>query len=109
MKNKYKAIGVELQNGEKLFGKNIISNTDPTATFNMIDKAYLSQKLQKKLQNAKYSITSLSFFMVVDMDVKAAGLDSGNVWKMPNIAMDEVYNNLSVDYILNKTNLLRFS
>ncbi|MEQ1552762.1 MAG: NAD(P)/FAD-dependent oxidoreductase [Ferruginibacter sp.] len=99
-KNKYKAIGVELQNGEKLFGKNIISNTDPTATFNMIDKAYLSQKLQKKLQNAKYSITSLSFFMVVDMDVKAAGLDSGNVWKMPNIAMDEVYNNLSVDYIL---------
>jgi all-trans-retinol 13,14-reductase len=30
-------------------------------------------------------------FLTVDMDVEAAGLDSGNIWIMPNRDMDDVY------------------
>jgi all-trans-retinol 13,14-reductase len=102
-KNKFRAVGVELQNGEKLTATRIISNADPTVTFNkLIGAENLSKKLNEKLAKTNYSLTSLMFFLTIDMDLKAAGLDSGNIWKMPNIDMDEVYKNLTVDYILEK-------
>jgi all-trans-retinol 13,14-reductase len=90
----FSAVGVELQNGEKLTAKRIISNTDPTVTFNMVGKEYLSNKLQKKLSKAKYSATSLIFFLITNMDVRKAGLDSGNIWLMQNRDMDDVYDEL---------------
>jgi all-trans-retinol 13,14-reductase len=99
-KNKFKAVGVELDNGEKIMAKRIISNTDPAATYNMIGTEKLSKKLQEKLAKTKYSLTSLSFFLVVDMDVRKAGLDSGNIWMIPNRDMDELYNELRLENML---------
>ncbi len=99
-KNKFKAIGVELQNGEKITAARVISNADPAVTYKMIGEANLSKKLQEKLAKTKYSLTSLSFFLVVDMDVRKAGLDSGNIWKTGNIDLDEVYNGLTLENIL---------
>ncbi len=99
-KSKFKAVGVELDNDEKIMAKRIISNTDPAATYNMIDKEKLSKKLLEKLAKTKYSLTSLSFFLVVDMDVRKAGLDSGNIWMIPNRDMDELYNELQLENML---------
>ncbi|MGJ8665755.1 MAG: phytoene desaturase family protein [Patiriisocius sp.] len=77
------ATGVELEDGTQLFAKNIISNADPGITYNqLIGKENLSKKLTKKLGKAKYSCTSLMLFLTVDMDVRAAGLDSGNIWML---------------------------
>lgn len=91
-KKKKTAIGVEMENGEKLFAKRIISNADPNITYQkLIGEENLSKKLQKKLNKTKYSCTSLMLFLTVDMDLKAAGIDSGNIWLMPNEDMDKVY------------------
>jgi len=99
-KNTYNAVGVELKNGEKLSAKRIISNADPTATFNLVGTENLSSKLRGKLAKTRYSVTSLMFFLTVDMDVRKAGLDSGNIWMLPNRDMDEVYEDLgSVDIL----------
>ena len=35
------------------------------------------------------------FFLTVDMDVRKAGLDSGNIWIMPNRDMDGIYKDLT--------------
>ncbi|MEO7313055.1 MAG: NAD(P)/FAD-dependent oxidoreductase [Chitinophagaceae bacterium] len=99
-KNKRNAVGVELQNGEKITAKRVISNTDPAATYKMVGHENLSKKLLSKLARTRYSLTSLMFFMIVDMDVRKAGLDSGNIWLMPNRDMDEVYAALSGEDIL---------
>jgi all-trans-retinol 13,14-reductase len=86
------AIGVELESGEKIYAKRIISNTDPGKTyFDLVGAANLSHKLQKHLSKTKYSCTSLMLFLTVDMDVRKAGLDSGNIWLMPNRDMDDLY------------------
>lgn len=90
-----KAVGVELENGEIIKATNIISNADPTATYKMVGHENLSPKLLKKLEATRYSVTSLMFFISVDMDVREAGLDSGNIWYMPGKDMDEVYNGLT--------------
>ena len=87
-----RAIGVELQNGKQIFADRIISNTDPGKTYlELVGKKYLSQKLAQKLFKTKYSCTSLMLFLTVEMDVRAAGLDSGNIWMMPNRDMDDIY------------------
>ncbi|MEA1916733.1 MAG: NAD(P)/FAD-dependent oxidoreductase, partial [Campylobacterota bacterium] len=87
-----KAIGVELTNGEKIYANKVLSNADPSKTyFDLVGKEHLSKKLLTKLEQTIYSCTSLMLFLTVDMDVKSAGLDSGNIWVIPNRDMDDVY------------------
>lgn len=89
------AIGVELESGEKIYASRVISNADPKKTYHdLVGKEYLSEKLNVRLDTSKYSCTSLMLFLTVDMDVKTAGLDSGNIWMMPNRDMDDVYNEM---------------
>jgi phytoene dehydrogenase-like protein len=89
------AVGVELENGEFLRAKRIISNTDPTATFKMVGAENLSKKLNQKLNKTRYSVTSLIFFLTVDMDLRHAGLDSGNIWMMPDCEMNNLHEDLT--------------
>ncbi|MDY7395611.1 NAD(P)/FAD-dependent oxidoreductase [Aureibaculum sp. 2210JD6-5] len=90
-----KAIGVELENGQKIYSDRVISNADPGITFlNLVGKENISAKLLKRLNKTKYSCTSLMLFLTVDMDVKKAGLDSGNIWLMPNRNMDDLYDEM---------------
>lgn len=97
---KWKATGVELQNGEKLFANQVVSNADPEATYKMVGMENLGDKLKKKLNKTRYSVTSLMFFLVVDMDLRQAGWDSGNIWLMPDKDMDQVYHELNTDNLL---------
>jgi phytoene dehydrogenase-like protein len=98
---KWRASGVELQNGEIIKAKQIVSNADPEKTYiEMIGHEYLSKSLQKKLLKTKYSVTSLSLFLTVDMDVAKAGLDSGNIWMLRNKDMDDLFKDMNSEDIL---------
>ena len=91
------AVGVELESGEKLFAKRIISNADPNITYQkLIGEENLSRKLKRKLSKTTYSCTSLMLFLTVAMDLRAAGMDSGNIWLMPNEDMDVVYERMMI-------------
>jgi len=87
-----KAVGVVLEDGKKIFADRIVSNADPEITYKkLIGEEHLSKKLLKKLNKTKYSCTSLMLFLTVDMDLRKAGMDSGNVWMMPNRDMNAFY------------------
>jgi len=87
-----KAVGVELQNGEKYFAKRVISNADPNITYNkLLGPEHVSKKLIKKVNKTKYSAAALNLFMVVDMDLRKAGMDSGNVWYSEIPDLNKVY------------------
>jgi len=89
---KKKAIGVQLESGEKILAKRIISNADPGKTFlELIGSNNISTKLNKRLSKTKYSCTSLMLFLTVDMDMRKAGLDSGNIWMMEHEDLDAVF------------------
>jgi all-trans-retinol 13,14-reductase len=97
----FKAVGVELQNGEIINAKRVVSNADPEQTYTrMIGHQHLSKSLQKKLLKTKYSVTSLSLFLTVDMDVSKAGLDSGNIWMLRNKDMDQLFEDMNAPDIL---------
>lgn len=90
------AKGVELENGERIYARHIISNADPSATYlNLVGREHLSKKLQKRLDKTKYSVTSLILFLTLDMDVTVAGIDSGNIWMFKNPDIDGHFEHLS--------------
>lgn len=98
---KKRATGVELRNGEIIKAKRIVSNADPEKTYiEMIGHEHLSKSLQKKLLKTKYSVTSLSLFLTVDIDVAQAGLDSGNIWMLRDKDMDELFKDMNTEDIL---------
>ena len=95
------AKGIELEDGTKIFAKNILSNADPSNTYlNLVDKENLSSGLLKKLAKTKYSVTSLILFLTLDMDVRKANIDSGNIWSLKHENIDGLYEEL------NETNIL---
>ena len=80
-----RAIGVRMANGDEIRAKNVISNADPHVTYDrLIGRDQLPRLLRARLDKTTYSISALSLFMAVDMDVRAAGMDSGNYWWGPN-------------------------
>ncbi len=96
-----KATGVQLVDGTRITADRIISNADPGITYlNLVGKENLSEKLQKKLAKTRYSVTSLILFLTLDMDVRKAGMDSGNVWQLQHPDLDTIYKNLTYNNVL---------
>lgn len=93
--------GVRLADGTEFRADVVVSNADPEITFGkLIGREHLSQKLLKKLDGVTYSGSAISLFFAVDMDLAAAGLDSGNNWYYAHENLDELYKLGLTDYIL---------
>jgi phytoene dehydrogenase-like protein len=76
-----RVVGVRLENGEQVQAPLVISNADPAVTYGkLVESGHLHPKIQRRLRRTKWSTSALSLFLAVDMDVRAAGLDSGNYW-----------------------------
>ena len=87
-----KVLGVELESGEEIRAGVVISNADPDATFvKMIGREKLSPRLQRKVDSVRYSMSCLSLFFATDMDLRGAGLDSGNMWYYDHADVDKIY------------------
>ncbi len=87
-----KVIGVELESGEQIRAGVVVSNADPEVTFGkLIGREQLSSKLRRKIDGVKYSTSCLSLFFATDMDLRAEGLDSGNMWYYDHADVDKIY------------------
>ncbi|HSD83945.1 MAG TPA: NAD(P)/FAD-dependent oxidoreductase [Anaerolineae bacterium] len=96
-----RAIGVRLPDGTEIRSRYVISNADPEVTFGkLIGRDQLSTRLRQKLDGVKYSGSAVSLFFAVDMDLRAAGLDSGNNWFYDRADVDSVYRLGLTDYAL---------
>ena len=87
-----KVIGVELDTGEEIRAEVVISNADPEVTFGqLIGRDKLSSRLKRKIDSLQYSTSCLSLFFATDMDMRSAGLDSGNFWFYDHSDLDKIY------------------
>jgi all-trans-retinol 13,14-reductase len=81
-----------LAGGEEIRAATVISNADPEVTLGkLIGRENLPRKLRNKLDRVTYSTSCLSLFFAVDMDLKEAGLDSGNYWFYDHEDVDALY------------------
>jgi hypothetical protein len=63
----------------------------------MVGKENISKKLQAKLKATRYSVTALFLFLTVDMDVRKAKINSGNIWYLQHEDLDKLYSQMTVD------------
>jgi all-trans-retinol 13,14-reductase len=76
-----RALGVRLVDGTEIRARHVVSNADPTVTFSqLVDPKDVSWWTKRRVRRTRYSLSTLSMYMAIDMDVRAAGLDSGNLW-----------------------------
>ena len=93
--------GVRLAGGEEITATYVVSNADPAVTFEkLVGREHLSKKLRRKLDKTVYSTSALSLFFAVDMDLRAAGLDSGNYWFYDHEDINQLYRQGQTDHVL---------
>jgi len=93
-----RAVGVRLADGREVRADVVISNADPGMTWgHLVDRQHQGARLQRRIERLRYSVSTLSLFLAVDMDLRAAGLDSGNVWYSRTTDVDAGYRAAELD------------
>lgn len=96
-----RVLGVQLASGEEIRADQVISNADPEVTFGqLIGREHLSHRLRRKLDGLTYSTSCISLFFATDMDLRAAGLDSGNMWYYDHADVNRIYADGLTDALL---------
>lgn len=76
-----RAVGVRLSDGREIRARIVVSNADPGVTWGrLVEPQHVGFRLRRRINRLQYSPSTLSLYMGVDMDLRAAGLDSGNIW-----------------------------
>lgn len=89
-----RALGVRLAGGEEIRCGAVISNADPMVTFaGLVGRDALSPALRKRLSRTTWSVSTLSLFMAVDMDLEGMGFDSGNYWYTRKPDLEQFFDN----------------
>ena len=87
-----RAIGVRLGDGTEIRARRVVSNADPRVTFGrLVGAEHLSRGLKRKLDRTRWSTSALSLFLATDLDVRGAGLDSGNYWYYQTPDVEGIY------------------
>ncbi len=87
-----RAIGVRLGDGTEVRADVVICNADPGVTFErLVGRENLGWRRRRALDRTSWSVSALSLFLAVDMDVDAAGLDSGNSWFYRDADIESIY------------------
>jgi phytoene dehydrogenase-like protein len=95
VKNK-RATGVEMENGEKHYGRYIISNADTKQTFlKLIDDHNLKDKIKDKINNIELTLSGFVVHLGVDMDLSGYDLNYGTVFFSPSEKIENIFNEVN--------------
>lgn len=86
-----RAVGVELDSGERILGRRILSNADAVTTYTRLLPERYAPRQRRKARRLEPSVSCLSMFAAVDTDLRARGFDSGNYWFYRHREIDRHY------------------
>ncbi len=87
--------GAELEDGTFLEARHGVSNADPAVTYGTLlgRKDCLLEALRAR--RARYSVSAVSLFCAVDLDLGKLGFDSGNYWYYRTTDVDGAYRRMA--------------
>lgn len=101
-----RALGVRLADGTEVRAAHVLSNADPSVTLGKLvdadDVPWLARRL---VDRTRYSLSTLSMFMAVDMDLREAGMDSGNYWLFRDADIERAFREAFAPMIPRDTSL----
>jgi phytoene dehydrogenase-like protein len=86
-----RAAGVELGSGERLRAAHVIANADPAVTFGKLLPPEHGRRERRKVERTEPSVSMISVFCAVDLDLRRFGYDSGNYWWYRRRDVGELY------------------
>ncbi len=102
-KKGFVATGVELSDGRKITAKRVISNASPEATYlKMLGEGKVTEKMQQKLANTKYTVAPLMLYLSTDLDLPGCGYDSGNYWYSETNDPEKFYDSINDPKVLTR-------
>ncbi len=75
-----RAVGVELESGERISARAVVSNADAALTYETLVPEPYARRQRRRALRLRPSVSSISLFAAVDLDLAALGYDSGNYW-----------------------------
>lgn len=86
-----RAVGVELDSGEKIDAGRVVCNADPAVTYGrLLEREHCAREV-RRLRKLDYSVATVSLFCGVEMDLRRLGLDSGNYWSFRHADVESIY------------------
>ena len=86
-----RAVGVELEGGERIAAGQVVCNADPAVVYgSLLDERYC-QRQRRKAARMEYSPGIVSAFCATDLDLVELGFDSGNYWWYRNADVEGAY------------------
>ena len=89
-----RAVGVRTSTGERIMARDIVCNADPAVVFGKMLPAKYCRAGIRKVKRMKYSVSAISIFCAVEMDLEAMGYDSGNYWWYRSSDLDGIYSQM---------------
>lgn len=87
-----RALGVRLEDGREIRARHVVSNADPHATFaRLVPEEHLPWRVRQRLKWTRYSVASMILFVASRVDLRAAGMTSGNIWWSRSQDLDRMY------------------
>ncbi|MDP1823045.1 MAG: NAD(P)/FAD-dependent oxidoreductase [Archangium sp.] len=86
--------GVRTEDGERIDAPQVVCNADPAEVFGKLLRAKHCPAGLRKARRTEYSVSSLSLFCAVELDLKALGYDSGNYWWHRTTDLDGLYQHM---------------
>jgi len=86
-----RATGVEIERGERILARHVVCNADPAVTYGKLLAPEHCNGQIRKAARMEYSVSLLSVFCAVDMDLRGMGYDSGNYWWYRTTDVDGLY------------------
>lgn len=90
-----RATGVVLQGGERIRARWVVSNADAAITYSKLLPPGAADREARRARAARMSLSALSLFVAVDMDLSALGYDSGNYWWYRTADVDGIYRRMA--------------
>lgn len=86
-----RVVGIRTSDGERILAKNVVCNADPATVFGKLLPEKYCRAQVRKARRMEYSVSALSLFVAVEMDLQKLGYDSGNYWWYRNRDVDGIY------------------
>ncbi len=87
--------GIKLTNGEIYKAPVVVSNADGVVTFNkLIKRKYLPKKYLKRINNMVPSISAISAYLGLDIDLKNFGIKDFDIMVNKNLNPENYYNEI---------------
>jgi phytoene dehydrogenase-like protein len=94
--DQHRVAGVELLDGTRLHARHVVSNADPGVTWRSLLAGHpAAEAARERLSRARWSLSTLSFFLALDRSPAAWGLDSGNHWLFPDEDVDGAFRSIA--------------